>query len=114
MASHYLAPRRLGSHMAGIDGAACRVTMATRRARGLRQGWNGRTGIMRQASGRGVADRLNIFRGPRHVRIGDTVVGSETELAFRRCCQCLASAAALSFMNIDNRSVPCLSTGLTF
>ena len=60
---------------------------------GLAQGLEWRTDIMRPAIGRGVADRLIIFAGPRHVRDRRIVVGRETELSFRRCCHVLRSGA---------------------
>ena len=61
--------------------------------KGLAQGLEWRTDIMRPAIGRGVADRLIIFAGPRHVRDRCIVVGRETRLAFRRCCHVLRSGS---------------------
>jgi hypothetical protein len=79
--------------LGGIEGGRGRDEGDARLPKRLAQALERRPDIMRPAIGRGVADRLIIFAGARHVGDRRVVVGRETKRVARRCGHVLYSHA---------------------
>ena len=96
----------------GIERRRCRDDGNAGLGEGLAQGLERRTDIMRPAIWRGVADRLIIFAGPRHVGDRRIVVGRETELAVMRCRHVLRSRSRAIIFELLTGRPPVSSTVL--